>query len=235
MSSDSEFVISREKIVAQWAAVLDAERVAREARERFDVTAAFLRAQGLGDWIPAEPPGMREERRKGKKPQKSGTWTSEVLAILDAHPDGIMSTQLRERLAETSMAPKLHANPNGYYNAVSLLQKQGEIFKYGSRLVAKQHHDAYLKKVENGDIADADDERQGTVLHRLTTFVNGQPDGIGAGDIVKAMEAEGMNSGSVYNNLSKAVFKKRISRRGKLYFPLFNENGPPAGSPETGE
>lgn len=234
MASDSQFVITREKIVAQWAAVLEAERVAREERGRFEVTAAFLRANGLSEWIPAERPADREERRKGKKPQKSGTWTSEIMAILDSEPDGILYAQLRERLAEGPMAAKLEGNPNGYYNAAALLQKHGEIFKYGTRLVAKQHHDSYLAKVVSGDIVENDDERQGTVLYRLTSYVNTQPDGVSAADIVKSMEGEGMSSGSVYNNLSKAVFKKRISRRGKLYFPL-NENGPPEGSPETGE
>ncbi len=234
MAESAPLVISPETVRAEWEAVRDLERQAADRRGKYELQAAFLRASGLANWLPAEEETERKPGRMGKTPAVEGTWTSEIIKILRDAPDGLSNSELKERLGSGVMAKKMKSNPNGFYNGVSRLVSIGEAKKIAGRIVSIEHSDSLERRFEAGEIEDVSDGRAGTVIQQLTEFVNSRRHGATAGEIVAAMEKKGMSSGSVYNNLSKAVSKNKIRRDGKMYFPL-NENGVPSGTPETGE
>lgn len=235
MSDTQQIVLSKEAVRKEWAAVLEAERQARVLRERFSLLAGYLRLTGNEDWVPVEAAAAIGPPKMGRTKAERGTWTSEIMILLEDRADGIETGDLKTALSEGPMSERAHSSPNAFYNALSKLESQGVVKKYKGRVFTTARLDDFLARVERGEVQDlAGRSGAGTIVDALADVVAMHPEGISPRDVVKAVESQGVAAGSVYNNLTKAMMKNRIRREGKLYFPP-NEKGPPKGGPDTGE
>lgn len=227
VAESKPIVLTREGVREEWEEVRKIERAAAERRARFTHLAQYLVGVGNSDWVPSEAAPVGEHFKKGKPRAESGTWTSEILLIVEKEPDGVEMGRIRELLAKGVMAGKMLQNPNGFYNGVKRLEDLGNVVRYKGRVFTTEHMADFLARVERGEVAEPDGRAGSrTIIDMLADFINHRPEGMTAREMVRAMEEEGMASGSVYNNLSKAVNKNRIRREGNRYYPL-KENEPP--------
>jgi hypothetical protein len=235
VSESEQIVISPETVREQARTVEGLERQAQEAREALNLLIGYLRATGKTDWIPASlanhaTPAWGERKKKpGRAPAESGTWASEILLVIQNAADGMSAAEVKAAMADGRMAERLHASPNGFYNGVARLERNGDLVKYKGRLFARERMAEFLRRVADGEVADLTGRESGdTIIDQLVDFVAENDYGVTANQIVKGMTSTGMPAGSVYNNLSKAVSKGRVRREGKLYYPL-EDNEAPSG------
>lgn len=231
MSDSGPITISEESVRAESEEIVAMARELSARQLRFAKLLEFLRAMGREEWIPAGvdrivPP--LQSAHRGAAAPSPGTWASEILRELEAFPDGIAQLELLEVMKKGPLAARAEQNPNGLYNASSKLEAAGEIVKHKGRIFLPHLFGEFRKRVERGEVEDVT-LRHGkkTSADTLSEFINSQPQGVEAGDIVKEMSARGMSAGVVYNNLSKIVAKNRVRREGKTYLPL-NSEAPPA-------
>ena len=125
---------------------------------------------------------------------------------------------------------KVKGRPEGIYNAIAKMAAKSSVVKHNGKIFAPGVFDEFMERVKRGEIEDAPAERP-SISDTMVDFVDQNPNGVEAAEIVKAMKAIGMSPGTVYNNLSKIVAKGRVRREGKLYLPKKNEA--PAGEPES--
>lgn len=214
----------------------EAEAIERQASElaerkaRFGKLLDYLKAVGRDDWIPAAARQQTANHVQGPT-ARSGTWTSETLIALKNYPNGAMPQEILDILRDGSLAERVESNPNGLYNAVSTLERKAQLVKHRGRLFLPAHFDKYMKRVEAGEIEDFVGGGAKTILDLLAEYVNSQH-GVEAAEIVEHMVSNNLvaNAAAVYNNLSKAVLKRRVRKEGKVYLPLKIEA--PTGLPE---
>ena len=232
MTDSGPITITEESVRKEGEEIIAADRELSARKERFVKLAEFLRAAGREDWIPAAISHVAKIAPRGPMPASSGTWASEMLKEMEAYPDGIALIDLLAVMKDGPLAERARQNRNGIYNAASKLEQIGQIVKHNGRVFLPHHFEEFRKRLERGEV---EDYKRGPVGGRtaadiLTDFISSQPQGLETSDIVKAMSAEGIAPGTVYNNLSKVVSKGRVRREGKLYLPLKDEA--PTGEPE---
>ncbi|UCI25106.1 hypothetical protein [Mesorhizobium sp. B2-8-5] len=226
--SDSIITISEESVRHEGEQIALAFKEWEARKRAYDKLIEYLLVVGKEDWVPAsyvvpEVAGPKASHKtEGLTARNGPTWAGEVLRGLENYPDGATPSELLEVVRQGPMRENALNNPNGIYNAVSRLEKAGEIKRHNGRLFLPNRLDQFMERVHSGEIVDyhgSGDETNSDVLVRVIS----ESDGLEAGEIVEMMSKRGMSAGSVYNTLSKIALKGRVRREGKLYLPVKNE------------
>jgi hypothetical protein len=156
------------------------------------------------------------------------TFIAAVTKIVDAHEDGITTTQIREILLRSPLADRLLASDKGFYHAFPKLQERRRIVRHNGRIFSNHALDAHLAAVAAGIKSEPGPEAlksQSPLQSSILEIVSERP-GASSKEVIEQLVLDGKVNGSertkvnsVYNSIATLISRGEIKKMDGRLFP----------------
>lgn len=173
----------------------------------------------------------------GRVVRHKKSWRETILEALSNFPSGATRAEIKSRLSDTHLGPRLAETDAAFYGSISKMVERNQLVEHNGKLFLPFHYRKFMAEVKAGRATDAPAQSISNSAAFVQEYLASTPNGATGVEIFNAYGDKhpgAMSSqNSVYNLLRRLVSKGTIVKKGTKYYPKGDENGGSAEPPDA--